>query len=100
MWGKFGVYNMNEQDILNKMLECNACSDITGQIVRYDYGLNKREKIDRMYELLPTVDYAKDQAVNYIFSDGLVSTTLNETEILQKYLSKNNLNFGLYLLEL
>lgn len=82
---------MNEQDILNKMLECNACSDITGQIVRYDYGLNKREKIDRMYELLPTVDYAKDQAVNYIFSDGLVSTTLNETEILQKYLAKNNL---------
>lgn len=81
---------MNEQDILNKMLECNACSDITGQIVRYDYGLNKREKIDRMYELLPTVDYAKDQAVNYIFSDGIVASTLNETEILNGFLEQRN----------
>lgn len=80
------------QEILNDMLRCTACSDITEPSLRYDYGMTKRQKIDRMYELLPTIDYAKDQVVNYIFSDGIVSSTLNETEILQSYLAKNNLN--------
>lgn len=79
-------------EVLNDMLKCTACSDITEQTLPYDYGMSKREKIDRMYELLPTVDYAKDTVVNYIFSDGLVSVTLNETEILQSYLEQTNLD--------
>lgn len=80
------------QEILNEMLKCNTCSDITEHTLPYDYGMTKRQKIDRMYELLPTVDYAKDQAVNYIFSDGLVASNLNETEILKRFLDRRNLN--------
>lgn len=81
---------MTEQEILDKMLECNvACADIgTFKTKRNKDGLSK---IDWLVEVLPGIEYVLGQELNYIFSNGLTTGLVREDEILDRWLYHNNL---------
>ena len=78
-----------EEQILNDMLECNSCENL-GTLTHYDIGLTKREKIDKMMEVLPGIDYIRSQMLNYIFSNGLTTGSINADVILNNFLYRKN----------
>lgn len=78
-----------DEKILNDMLECNSCENL-GTLKHYDKGLTKRQKIDKMMEVLPGIDYIRNQMLNYIFSNGLTTGSINADVTLNDFLYKKN----------
>lgn len=78
-----------EELILDEMLECNSCEDL-GTLKHYDKGLTKRQKIDKMMEVLPGIDYIRNQMLNYIFSNGLTTGSINADVTLNNFLYAKN----------
>lgn len=81
---------MNENEILDKMLECDtSCVDIgTFKTIRNKDGLSK---IDWLVEVLPGIEYVLNQVLNYIFSNGLTTGLVREDDDLERWLYHNNL---------
>lgn len=81
---------MTEQELLDKMLECDTyCAPIgTFQTKRNKDGLSK---IDWLVEVLPGIEYVLGQVLNYIFSNGLTTGLVRQDEILETWLYRNNL---------
>lgn len=78
-----------KQAILDDMLSCNQCADIGG----YEpLALSGIDKIEYYKKNLPGVVYVRDQAVNFIFSNGLTTGEYESNESLQNWLFKKNLN--------
>ena len=77
---------MTEERILDDFLECGTCTDL-GTLKKYDRGLSVREKIDKMMQILPGIDYIRNQMLNYIFSNGLTSGSINDDVILNRLTS-------------
>lgn len=80
---------MTEERILDDFLECGTCTDL-GTLKKYDRGLSVREKIDKMMQILPGIDYIRNQMLNYIFSNGLTSGSINDDVILNNFLYRKN----------
>lgn len=80
---------MIEERILDDFLECGSCTDI-GKVKHYDIGLSERRKIDRMMEILPGIMYIRNQMLNYIFSNGLTSGSINDDILLNAFLYRKN----------
>lgn len=78
-----------EEQILNDMLECNSCENL-GTLKHYDFGLTKIQKIDKMMEVLPGIMYIRNQMLNYIFSNGLTTGSINADVILNSFLYRKN----------
>lgn len=76
-------------EILDSMLECNQCNDIGNMPKRkWSDGL---EKVDEYMKVLPGADYVLTQTLNYIFSNGLTTGSLNDDEKLNAFLYRKNL---------
>lgn len=73
-------------DILKQMLECSAC-DIAVPREKRKEGL---EKADRYMEILPGADYVLTQTLNYIFSNGITTGSINEDIPLKDFLYRKN----------
>ena len=75
-------------EILESMLECNACNDIGSKPKRkWGDGL---EKVDEYMQVLPGADYVLTQTLNYIFSNGLTTGSIKDDEELNKFLYRKN----------
>lgn len=75
-------------EILDSMLECSQCTDITSMPKRkWSDGL---EKVDEYMRILPGADYVLTQTLNYIFSNGLTTGKIQEDETLNDFLYRKN----------
>ena len=75
-------------EILENMLECNACAD-TSPLPKRKWG-NGLEKVDEYMRVLPGADYVLTQTLNYIFSNGLTTGSIKDDEKLNKFLYSKN----------
>ena len=79
----------DEERILDDFLECGTCTDL-GRVKHYDLGLSERRKIDKMMAVLPGIMYIRNQMLNYIFSNGLTTGSINEDLVLNDFLFRKN----------
>ncbi len=85
--------NLNDEDrkVLDEIVEnwtkCNQVCDVAVPKKRRDYGL---EKVDEYMRTLPGADYVLTQTLNYIFSNGLTTGSINEDVELDKFLYRKN----------
>ena len=79
----------DEERILDDFLECGTCTDL-GRVKHYDLGLSERRKIDKMMQVLPGIMYIRNQMLNYIFSNGLTTGSINEDVVLNDFLFRKN----------
>lgn len=75
-------------EILESMLECNACNDI-GSMPKTKWGKGL-DKVDEYMRVLPGADYVLTQTLNYMFSNGLTTGSIKDDEALKKFLYKKN----------
>lgn len=73
-------------DMLEKWAECTAC-DVSVPKKKKEYGL---EQVDEYMKILPGAEYVLTQTLNYIFSNGLTTGSLNQDEVLDDFLYRKN----------
>lgn len=78
-----------EQAILNDLLRCNPCADLTDPMY---IPVTDTDKIRYYEKHLPLVSYVRDQAVNFIFSNGLTTGEDESNDRLQTWLFSANRN--------
>ena len=76
-------------EILENMLECNACADVS-PLPKRKWGAGL-EKVDEYMRILPGADYVLTQTLNYIFSNGLTTGSIAEDEVLNEFLYRKNI---------
>lgn len=74
-------------EILESMLTCSTCEDVAVLKKKRRYTL---EKVDEYMRVLPGADYVLTQTLNYIFSNGLTTGSINDDEVLDKFLYQKN----------
>lgn len=83
---------MNPNDIQNVILEdslsCSTCTDI-GRFPRFD-KLSDQQKLDYFTKNLPGLDYVKGQIINYMFSNGLASGSVEGDAKLNEWIYDTN----------
>lgn len=72
------------EEILNNWLECNAVCDL-GVAPLYDKKSYSSE-IKYYIDNLPGLNYVTEQMVNYLFANNLTTGSINEDEVLDKFL--------------
>ncbi len=75
------------EDMLRQWAECNSVCDVAVPRERKKEGL---EKADRYMKILPGADYVLTQTLNYIFSNGLTTGSINEDKTLDDFLYRKN----------
>lgn len=75
------------EDALRKWLECNSVCDLEAPRERKKQGL---EQVDRYMQILPGAEYVLTQTLNYIFSNGLTTGSINEDIVLDDFLYRVN----------
>lgn len=85
--------NLNDEDrrlldeIVRDWATCNQVCDVAVPKRPRQYGL---EKVDEYMRVLPGADYVLTQTLNYIFSNGLTTGSINEDVNLNKFLYRKN----------
>lgn len=85
--------NLNDEDrrvldeIVRNWATCNQVCDVAVPKKRAEYGL---EKVDEYMRVLPGADYVLTQTLNYIFSNGLTTGSINEDVVLDEFLYRKN----------
>lgn len=85
--------NLNDEDrrlldeIVRDWATCNQVCDVAVPKRKRDYGL---EKVDEYMRVLPGADYVLTQTLNYIFSNGLTTGSINEDVKLDDFLYRKN----------
>ncbi len=85
--------NLNDEDrrvldeIVRNWATCNQVCDVAVPKKRAEYGL---EKVDEYMRILPGADYVLTQTLNYIFSNGLTTGSINEDVALDDFLYRKN----------
>ena len=85
--------NLNDEDrrlldeIVRDWATCNQVCDVAVPKKKRDCGL---EKVDEYMRVLPGADYVLTQTLNYIFSNGLTTGSINEDVELNKFLYRKN----------
>lgn len=85
--------NLNDEDrrlldeIVRDWATCNQVCDVAVPKKKRDYGL---EKVDEYMRVLPGADYVLTQTLNYIFSNGLTTGSINEDVKLDDFLYRKN----------
>ena len=74
--------------ILEDMLECNACTDVS-PLPKRKWG-DGLAKVDEYMRVLPGADYVLTQTLNYMFSNGLTTGSIKQDEELNEFLYKKN----------
>lgn len=85
------------EDMLRQWAECNSVCDVAVPKRTRKEGL---EKADRYMRILPGAEYVLTQTLNYIFSNGLTTGSINEDESLKDFLYRKNERGNLNLAEL
>lgn len=78
-----------QEELLEEMLKCQSnCEDIGGY--RPSSSLKGLSKIEKMIEILPGYGYIRAQMLNYLFSNGLTTGSINEDVTLDKWVFSMN----------
>lgn len=85
------------EDMLRQWAKCNSVCDVAVPKRTRKEGL---EKADRYMRILPGAEYVLTQTLNYIFSNGLTTGSINEDESLKDFLYRKNERGNLNLAEL
>ena len=75
------------EDMLRNWAECNAVCDVAVPKKHRKEGL---EKADRYMRILPGAEYVLTQTLNYIFSNGLTTGSINQDKVLDAFLYRKN----------
>lgn len=75
------------EEMLRQWIECQSVCDLASPKERKKEGL---EKADRYMRILPGAEYVLTQTLNYIFSNGLTTGSLNEDVKLDEFLYRKN----------
>lgn len=75
------------EDMLRQWSECNSVCDLATPRTRKKEGL---EKADRYMRILPGAEYVLTQTLNYIFSNGLTTGSINQNKLLDAFLYRKN----------
>lgn len=76
------------EDILKDMIECNSVCDL-GVNTKVDRR-NYKSDIEYLIDVLPGLNYVKEQEVNYMFSNGITTGSINQDEVLDAFLYRQN----------
>lgn len=74
-------------DVLKNWAECNTVCDVAIPKKRRAYTL---ETVDEYMEKLAGANYVKTQTLNFIFSNGLTTGSINQDEALNRFLYRKN----------
>lgn len=77
------------RDILDNWIECNTVCDLT-KPSKIKRDLSGIDKVDYYMEILPGADYVRTQTLNYIFSNGITTGSINEDVVLDEFLYRVN----------
>ena len=80
-------YEQRIDEILEEWLKCTQVCDLKVPERTKSYGL---DRVDEYMRILPGADYVLTQTLNYIFSNGITTGSINEDEILDSFLYKVN----------
>lgn len=80
-------YEQRIDEVLEDWLRCTQVCDLKVPERTKNYGL---ERVDEYMRILPGADYVLTQTLNYIFSNGLTTGSINEDEVLDSFLYKVN----------
>lgn len=95
---RFDIDSSLEIDkVIEDWIKCNEVCDLAMPKRRKKEGL---EKADRYMEILPGAEYVLTQTLNYIFSNGITTGSINEDERLNEFLYRKNARENLNLAEL
>lgn len=75
------------QEIIDDMLSCGSCTDAGKFKVPEPTGI---DKIEYLMKVLPGINYIQNMFVDYIFSDGLTTGSIEQDRILNAFLFKKN----------
>ncbi len=80
------------EDFLRDWLECNTVCDLAkeSEIMKKLKDLEGWNKVDYYMEILPGADYVRTQTLNYIFSSGITTGSINEDVDLDNFLYRTN----------
>lgn len=80
------------EDFLQDWLECNTVCDLKKEsdIEKRLKALKGWSKVDYYMQVLPGADYVRTQTLNYIFSSGITTGSINEDEDLNAFLYREN----------
>lgn len=87
---------MNDEKLLKEILDdwinCNTVCDLAKEsdIEKKLKALHGWDKVDYYMQILPGADYVRTQTLNYIFSSGITTGSLNADEVLNKFLYSVN----------
>lgn len=76
------------QEIIEDMLTCGSCADAGTFRMPEPTGL---EKIEYLMKVLPGINYIQNMFVDYIFSDGLTTGSIEQDRILNNFLFRKNM---------
>ena len=76
------------QEIIDDMLSCGSCADAGTFKVPEPTGI---DRIEFLMKTLPGINYIQNMFVDYIFSDGLTTGSIEQDRILNKFLFKKNI---------
>lgn len=77
------------EDMLREWLECNSVCNLE-MPKKWKTSHEGLEKADRYMKILPGADYVLTQTLNYIFSNGITTGSINQDEILNEFLYRKN----------
>lgn len=75
------------EEVIRNWAECNSVCDVAVPKEKKRYGL---ERVDEYMEKLAGADYVLTQTLNYIFSNGLTTGSINEDKVLDEFLYREN----------
>ena len=75
------------EEVIRNWAECNSVCDVAVPKSKKRYGL---ERVDEYMEKLAGADYVLTQTLNYIFSNGLTTGSINQDKVLDEFLYKEN----------
>lgn len=78
-------YEEQALSVLNDMLECNTCQDLS-TFTSISSMPDDVNKIEKMMTVLPGINYVKNQMLNYLFSNGLTTGSINQDITLDAWL--------------
>lgn len=76
------------QDVLADELQCGSCANAGTFTLPEHSGI---EQIEHLIEVLPGIGYIENLLVDYIFSNGLTTGSIEQDRVLNQFLYKKNM---------
>lgn len=77
------------EDMLREWIECNSVCNLE-MPKKWKTSHEGLEKADRYMKILPGAEYVLTQTLNYIFSNGITTGSINQDQILDEFLYRKN----------